>query len=142
VAKFVFVYLFEAHATDEWPLGDAVVVNQHQTLEDRIAAAKLLQDKYHAECDIYVDSMDNSFNDIYAAWPERFYIIHMTAKGTNPAYPNYNKQYPYITHIAQPSLEDRGFNRNDIATYLDEVMKRATPVTQEIATVDTLAASS
>ena len=36
----------EAHAVDEWPLGSSVVVPQHQTIEERIAAARKFQDEF------------------------------------------------------------------------------------------------
>jgi len=112
VAKFVFVYLFEAHATNEWPLGDAVVINRHESLDDRIAAAKLLQSKYNSECDIYVDDMNNAFNGAYSAWPERFYIVSKVPNGPD------NILATLVSLIAQPSVEDQGFNRDEISRYL------------------------
>ena len=40
-ASFLCVYVMEAHASDEWPLGGArSPVAQHKTLQDRISAAK------------------------------------------------------------------------------------------------------
>jgi hypothetical protein len=124
----VFVYLFEAHATDEWPLGDAVVINQHQTLDDRIAAAKLLQDKYHAECEIYVDSMGNAFNKAFFAWPERFYVLSMVKYDHEDG--KASTLIPSFAHIAEPSLEDRGFNRDGIANHLDALAKRLQAVAE------------
>jgi len=122
VAKFVFVYLFEAHATNEWPLGDAIKINRHETIADRIAAAKLLREKYNSECDIYVDDMNNTFNSAYCAWPERFYILSM-ASVTTPGTVE-PTVYPEIAFIAEPSKDDRGFDRSEIASYLDSLSQR------------------
>ena len=39
--RFVFVYVMEAHAQDEWPLGaERSVVKQHKTLKERVSAAR------------------------------------------------------------------------------------------------------
>lgn len=66
----------EAHAKDKWPLGEIESVLQHKTIEDRITRAKHFQEKYNVQFPLYVDSFEaNNFNDIYAAWPERFYIF-------------------------------------------------------------------
>ena len=34
--NFLAVYIREAHASDEWPLGSHVCLTQHQTLADRL----------------------------------------------------------------------------------------------------------
>jgi len=39
-ADFLMVYIKEAHAIDEWPLGNHCVVKQHKSLEERINIAK------------------------------------------------------------------------------------------------------
>lgn len=39
----VLVYIAEAHASDEWPLGRHVRIRQHRALEDRVAAAEGLR---------------------------------------------------------------------------------------------------
>jgi len=65
----------EAHAQDEWPLGKKVCVTQHKSLEERIQVAKNFQKDFQFELPILVDKMDNNFDQKYASWPERFYII-------------------------------------------------------------------
>lgn len=65
----------EAHACDEWPLGKAVTIAQHKTLEERIAAAKKFKEEMSLEISLAVDLMDNNFNSAYSSWPERAYII-------------------------------------------------------------------
>jgi len=75
IANFVAVYISEAHAQDEWPLGRKVCVNQHKTLEERLAVAKAFQKDYNFQIPILVDTIDNNFDKLYSSWPERFYII-------------------------------------------------------------------
>jgi len=81
----------EAHAADEWPIGAPVTVSQHNTREDRAAACSDMMDALQVTLPTYLDSMDNSFNEAYACWPLRFYlldngIIEHVAQPTNGAY--------------------------------------------------------
>ncbi len=73
----VFVYIKEAHACDEWKLGTRVEIPQHKTLQERINAAKLLQEQLHLpqEIQIYCDGMDNQFKEQYCCWPMRWLLI-------------------------------------------------------------------
>jgi len=73
---FVAVYVREAHACDQWPLGKAVVIPQHSTLSDRIAAARRFKEETAYEPTLLVDTMNNCFDEEYACWPERGFIIH------------------------------------------------------------------
>jgi hypothetical protein len=40
VAGFLTVYIAEAHAQDEWPMGDHVLINQPKLLVDRREIAR------------------------------------------------------------------------------------------------------
>jgi len=66
----------EAHAVDQWKLGDIVKIPQHKTLQDRIAAAKLFQEENNYRIPLVVDAIDNNFNETFSTWPERGYIIY------------------------------------------------------------------
>jgi len=73
-ASFLAIYIQEAHAFDEWPVGKKIsFCNQHKTLSTRCSLAK---DVKSGEFDVLVDNMKNQFQTIYAAWPFRFYIFH------------------------------------------------------------------
>jgi len=72
--QFIAVYVSEAHA-DEWPLGNFVCINQHKTIEERVAAAKSFISKLGFKIPVHVDTMDNSFDNSYYAWPDRYYIV-------------------------------------------------------------------
>lgn len=70
----------EAHATDEWPIGNlpaGTELKQHTSLEGRIAAAKMFQatQKLHSAMKLFIDPMDNSFNQTYQSWPTRAWVI-------------------------------------------------------------------
>jgi len=79
-ALFLTIYIAEAHAEDQWPLGNHVNIKQHQTLQDRLQAASnyqaMLSKKGLSVGEIVVDSMDNRMVDLFACHPERFFIIH------------------------------------------------------------------
>ena len=67
---FTIVYIMEAHA-------EIVRINQHKTNEDRLNAARTFAKTFSfGEQDrILVDDMDNSFNEQFAAWPFRYYVL-------------------------------------------------------------------
>jgi len=73
--EFLMVYIREAHASDEWPLGKTKCVPQHKTLQDRIAVASELIEKYGFTMKVVVDSMDNQFNNNFHVWPERYFLF-------------------------------------------------------------------
>lgn len=77
---FALVYIEEAHASDEWPIGnlpEGLVINQHKTLSDRLVAVSALKKDFemHSSIKILVDTIDNKFNESYASWPTRCWII-------------------------------------------------------------------
>jgi len=82
--NFTIVYILEAHAQDEWPIsssryhpnGQRVLLNQHKSMDDRVAAAVAFRDTFKLQGHrILIDDMDNTFNGAYAAWPFRYYVV-------------------------------------------------------------------
>lgn len=75
--NFVSIYIAEAHADDEWPIRTEkkLKIKQHQTIEDRQAAAKLLQEEYGWKIPLVLDSMENAFQTAYSGWPLRIVLI-------------------------------------------------------------------
>ncbi len=73
----LFVYILEAHASDEWKLGNKYQVAQHKTLPERIAAAKLLKSTLQLPDNVTLvcDSMKNTFEEKYCCWPDRYMLI-------------------------------------------------------------------
>jgi len=74
-AVFLTIYLTEAHAQDQWPLGKHVQVFQHKTIQDRISVAKQFVAENRYTLPMVVDCMQNEFTWKYYAHPERFFVI-------------------------------------------------------------------
>jgi len=79
-AVFLTIYIAEAHAVDQWPMGNHVVIKQHKTLVKRLDAAydyrAMLQKKGLSIGAIAVDGIDNLFMETFACHPERYFILH------------------------------------------------------------------
>lgn len=83
VAKFLTVYLEEAHAKDEWYLPDSpeafeggkTCVMNHKNIQDRIDAAKAFKRNYNYNSELVCDSFEEQVNERFDAWPEKLYII-------------------------------------------------------------------
>ena len=54
---------------------EGVCYPQPKTLEARVTIAKDFVKRFDYEIPIAVDRMDNRANELYAGWPERFYIL-------------------------------------------------------------------
>uniref|UniRef100_A0A4X2K483 Iodothyronine deiodinase n=1 Tax=Vombatus ursinus TaxID=29139 RepID=A0A4X2K483_VOMUR len=75
IADFLLVYIEEAHPSDGWASSDAAYdIPKHQCLQDRLRAARLLQEGAPG-CLLAVDTMDNASSAAYGAYSERLYII-------------------------------------------------------------------
>jgi len=74
--QWLLVYIAEAHAEDEWPIGAPVVaVNQHKSTADRAVACKDCVEALGVKLPTVLDGEENEFDDTYASWPLRFYLI-------------------------------------------------------------------
>jgi Iodothyronine deiodinase len=78
-ADFLTVYVREAHPTDEWQMKsnvkDDVCYAQPKTLQQRVAIANDFTKRFKFPLPFGIDDMSNAANEVYAAWPERIYII-------------------------------------------------------------------
>lgn len=85
-----FVYILEAHAEDEWPIGGEVKYEQPVTLAGRCAIARdfiagmgvsipVLVDSIEADLQTTDETADlgepKTFQELYAGWPIRLYVI-------------------------------------------------------------------
>jgi hypothetical protein len=86
IAKWLTIYIEEAHPADEWRLPDSRVekeleehgdgpISMHADMDERLEAARLFVERKHLLSDIFVDTMQGQVLDHYQAWPERLYII-------------------------------------------------------------------
>jgi len=70
------VYITEAHAIDEWPLGNEIsVCYQPKSNSSRISLAKSYRQQFDLKVPILVDTIENKFEKEYSLWPFRFYIM-------------------------------------------------------------------
>jgi len=74
-ADFLHVYIMEAHACDEWPLGTKTCIRQHKSTEERIKAAQSFTAQYTWPIPMVVDTISNEFHDNFSAWPERVFVV-------------------------------------------------------------------
>ena len=78
-AAFLFVYVREAHPSDEWQMGsnvkEGVVFTQPKTAEARHDVARQCCTKLALTMPSVVDGIDNHVDELYAAWPERIFIV-------------------------------------------------------------------
>lgn len=108
-ADFVVVYITEAHAQDEWPIGDPLQINQPLTDAERVGVARQFAADYEIQIPVLVDSVTNQFEQAYAAWPIRFYVLedcsdNLGQNGVKLVYkaqPDHNQTYDSII----PELE-------------------------------------
>lgn len=76
LARIVIVYLREAHALDEWPMGNHVQVTQAKTLAERAETARRFVAATCLEVDaVFIDGMEDIFTHRFSAHPQRFYVV-------------------------------------------------------------------
>jgi hypothetical protein len=84
VARFVTIYIDEAHAHDEWWLpdmpgahvGGKSYIANHRNITDRLAAATKFVEDFAFPCEVVCDSFEDEVNDRFGVCPERLYDIH------------------------------------------------------------------
>ncbi|MBM3839511.1 MAG: hypothetical protein FJ398_16380 [Verrucomicrobia bacterium] len=78
-AAFLFVYIQEAHPADGWQMDsnetEGVIFNQPRDWGERQTVAKACSAKLKLSIPCVVDTLDNAVDNLYAAWPERMFVI-------------------------------------------------------------------
>jgi hypothetical protein len=75
--RLLAVYIAEAHARDQWPVGKTIsCVDQPTTLAQRLDHAQQFKKNFNFEMPMLVDNMDNTFHNTYGSWPFRFFVIY------------------------------------------------------------------
>lgn len=71
------IYIKEAHAYDVWPIGlSAGTINySHKVIKDRLHCAKKMKDSFNLKIPIYCDNMNNEFQNEFACWPFRYFVV-------------------------------------------------------------------
>jgi hypothetical protein len=78
-ARFLTIYIKEAHPTDEWQMEvnekQSVCYPQPRSTEARVSIAADFAERFHYDIPLLVDPIENPANAAYAGWPERLYIV-------------------------------------------------------------------
>jgi len=93
--RFLTIYIVEAHAMDEWPVGDPLKISQPLSLAERIGVAREFVREYMYQIPLLVDLIDNNFSENFAAWPIRFYVLE-GFQLVFKAQPDHNNTYDSI----------------------------------------------
>jgi len=90
VVNTILVYVTEAHADDEWPIGSRYnsypCVKQPRTLAERFNVATQFVEHFGVDVKatpVLLDNPERSdpFEATYAVWPIRFYVFTPNASG-------------------------------------------------------------
>ena len=65
----------QGEIVEGWPIGSQYNYPQHKTIDDRLNMAKKFIHQYQWPIPTVIDSIENEFNEKYAAWPDRAYLI-------------------------------------------------------------------
>jgi hypothetical protein len=78
-ARFLLVYVREAHASDEWVAPSnveaGVVVAQPTSLDERRDVARTMCRRLDVSLPAVVDGIDDRVGRLYGAWPDRLYVL-------------------------------------------------------------------
>ncbi|KAG2379117.1 hypothetical protein C9374_007755 [Naegleria lovaniensis] len=85
---FLTIYIKEAHACDEWKLGDKICIQQHKTIEERLDATKQMMQSLDFHIPTAVDGIEDGFEKMFSVWPERYILLE-----------NNNAK---LVHVSQP----------------------------------------
>jgi len=77
---FYWIYISEAHATDDARPSKTVKIKEHTTLEERISVAKQSATDLKLSLPLYVDDMKNTVATAYSAHPDRLFVIGADGK--------------------------------------------------------------
>jgi hypothetical protein len=58
-----------------WPIGTLYRYPQHKTIEDRLQMTSKFIEEFDYKVPMYVDTMQDSFNNQFRIWPDKCIII-------------------------------------------------------------------
>jgi hypothetical protein len=104
----VAVYITEAHASDEWPVGPSIsFCRQPQSVEERCGLAQNFVNTRLYRVPMLVDTMENDFQKAFAAWPFRYFIVKENR----------------IAFKAQPSVISLCYNAQELSTLIPQFLE-------------------
>ncbi len=79
-ADFTWVYISEAHATDDARPSRDVKIKEHTTLEERTKVAKGAAEGLGLTIPLLIDDMENTLDSAYSAHPDRLFVLDADGK--------------------------------------------------------------
>jgi type I thyroxine 5'-deiodinase len=77
--QFFCIYIWEAHPEDGWQvpsnLHDQILYRQPKTDDARAAIAQTCLLRLNLDMPMLLDTQANEVDSLYAAWPERLYLL-------------------------------------------------------------------
>lgn len=77
--KVILIQIDEAHS-NAWPRGLPNEPAPQSSFEDRVERANNFVKEHIVQYPVFVDSWDNSFAEIFQAWPDKYYCIDKDLK--------------------------------------------------------------
>ena len=74
ILRVIFIYINEAHSS-KWPIGRDHQPDPHTSIADRISHARKFQKDNAWPYEIFIDCWDNSFEELFHAWPDKYYLL-------------------------------------------------------------------
>ena len=114
IADIYIIYILEAHFVEKdsdgnfiggWPIGYQYNYGQTKTIEERTKMVDLLVDEFHPTIPIYMDTIDNEFQNSYNPWPDRAFVF-------------LNNKIKYIARINDDGTRDNYWT-DEIARLID-----------------------
>jgi len=100
VANFLMIYISEAHASDEWPIGRTIsCVKQPTSIEERFENAVKFINEFQIDFPVVLDSIENHFDSSFSAWPMRSFVLSVDSK---------------LLYKTQPNILDKNNLENDL----------------------------
>mmetsp|Transcript_10887 Transcript_10887/g.34687 ORF Transcript_10887/g.34687 Transcript_10887/m.34687 type:complete len:129 (+) Transcript_10887:605-991(+) len=85
-------------------------VPQPKTLEERLERGRSFAKRYPSQVPVLVDSMANEFDEQYAAWPERFYMLSSVSDNLQP-----------VLHLVGEPTVEFGYDRSQVFTAVERL---------------------
>jgi hypothetical protein len=75
--KLILIQICEAHS-ELWPSGLNIL--QQKDFEDRVTRANSFVKKENVPFNVLIDSWDNTYEQLFQSWPDKFYMIDTNLK--------------------------------------------------------------
>ena len=119
----MLVYIAEAHARDEWPVGDSIsFCDAPTTLAARVALVQELARTSVGAClrrwpagSVLVDGMRDEFLYGFAAWPVRFFVLQPQSGGSDEL-----ELELRVALKSQPHDDDCMYHASDLEAWLEQ----------------------